>query len=280
MPASPVRPRFALARIRSEEVEASGPGHMLSGYDGILVPGGFGERGIEGKVTAIRYAREKGIPFFGICLGMQCAVVEFARHVCGLEGAHSTEFDKNTRHPVICLLDDQKSITDKGGTMRFGAQPARLDPGSKTAHCYGTCEISERHRHRYEFNNDYRGQMLDQGLKIAGTSPDGTLVEAIEIPSHRWFVAVQYHPEFKSKPTSAQALFTGFIEAAVQYHANRQEPLTETDNPREPAEQKSVGQRSPAGQNGQEQTGNSTPDRSLGHDNGTTHQATDPASSR
>ena len=131
---------------------------MLSGYDGILVPGGFGERGIEGKVAAIRYAREKGIPFFGICLGMQCAVVEFARHVCGLEEAHSTEFEKDTPHPVICLLDDQKTITDKGGTMRLGAQPARLDPESKAARCYGTCEISERHRHRYEFNNAYRQQ--------------------------------------------------------------------------------------------------------------------------
>ena len=215
--------QIRIGPVRSEDVEASGPQSTLGGYDGILVPGGFGERGIEGKVAAIRYAREKGIPFFGICLGMQCAVVEFARHVCELEDAHSTEFDKNTRHPVICLLDDQKSITDKGGTMRLGAQPARLDPESKAARCYGTCDISERHRHRYEFNNDYRESMREQGLKIAGTSPDGTLVEAIEIPSHRWFVAVQYHPEFKSKPTAAQVLFTGFVKAAIQYHADKQE---------------------------------------------------------
>ncbi len=251
--------QIRIGPVRSEDVEASGPEHLLGGYDGILVPGGFGERGIEGKVAAIRFAREKGIPFFGICLGMQCAVVEFARHVCGLEGAHSTEFDKNTHHPVICLLDDQKSITDKGGTMRLGAQPARLDPESKTAHCYGTCEISERHRHRYEFNNDYRKQMLDQGLKIAGSSPDDTLVEVIEIPSHRWFVAVQYHPEFKSKPTSAQALFTGFIEAAVQYHVDRQE----TGSPKKSTEPKN---------HALEQTGPPTPGSSNGRENGTPRQ--------
>jgi CTP synthase len=209
--------QIRIGAIRSEEVEASGPQSLLSGYDGILVPGGFGERGIEGKVAAIRYARENGIPFLGICLGMQCAVVEFARHVCALEGAHSTEFDQDTNHPVICLLDEQKSITDKGGTMRLGAQPARLEAESKAAQCYGTCNIFERHRHRYEFNNDYRTPMVEQGMKISGTSTDGTLVEVIEIPSHPWFVAVQYHPEFKSKPTAAQALFTGFVGAAIEH---------------------------------------------------------------
>jgi len=208
-----------IARIRSEELEDEGPERMLAGYDGILVPGGFGERGIEGKIQAIRYARERGVPFFGICLGMQCAVIEFARNVCGLEDAHSTEFDKETRHPVICLLDEQKSITDKGGTMRLGAQQAKLDPASVAACCYGTTEISERHRHRYEFNNIYRQRFVANGLRVAGTSPDDALVEIVELPDHRWFVAVQYHPEFKSKPTAAQPLFAGFVAAAIEHHA-------------------------------------------------------------
>ena len=215
--------QIRLARIRSEEVEAEGPERLLSGYDGILVPGGFGERGIEGKVAAVRYAREKNIPFFGICLGLQCAVVEFARNVCGLEDAHSTEFDKETRHPVICLLDDQRSITDKGGTMRLGAQPAKLAAESRSEACYGTNEIFERHRHRYEVNNVYRQQFVANGLQIAGTSPDEALVEIVELPAHRWFVAVQYHPEFKSKPTAAHPLFSGFVAAAIEHHAARLE---------------------------------------------------------
>ncbi|NOY29265.1 MAG: CTP synthase [Planctomycetes bacterium] len=210
--------QIRLARIRSEDVESEGPERLLAGYDGILVPGGFGERGVEGKVAAVRYAREKGIPFFGICLGMQCAVVEFARNVCELEGAHSTEFDKETAHPVICLLDDQQAITDKGGTMRLGAQPAKLSPGSHAAECYGAEEISERHRHRYEVNNIYRGQFVANGLLISGTSPDDSLVEIVELPEHRWFVAVQYHPEFKSKPTAAHPLFQGFVKATIGYH--------------------------------------------------------------
>jgi len=208
-----------IARIQSEELENEGPERMLAGYDGILVPGGFGERGVEGKIAAIRYAREKGVPFFGICLGMQCAVIEFARHVCGLAGAHSTEFDKDTPHGVICLLDEQRTITDKGGTMRLGAQAANLDPESHSAAAYGTTTISERHRHRYELNNRYRQQFVANGLRVAGTSPDGQLVEIIELADHRWFVAVQYHPEFKSKPTAAHPLFAGFIAAAVEHHA-------------------------------------------------------------
>jgi CTP synthase len=210
------RAQIRVARIRSEDVESEGPERLLAGYDGLLVPGGFGERGIEGKVAAIRYAREKGIPFFGICLGLQCAVVEFARNVCNLEDAQSTEFDKDTQHPVICLLDEQKTKTDKGGTMRLGAQPAKLNPGSRSQQCYGADEISERHRHRYEFNNVYRQQFTAHGLSIAGTSPDDALVEIVEIPSHPWFVAVQYHPEFKSRPTAAHPLFAGFIGAAVE----------------------------------------------------------------
>jgi CTP synthase len=153
---------------------------------------------------------------------MQCAVIEFARNVCGLAGAHSTEFDKETRHPVICLLDEQRSITDKGGTMRLGAQEARLDPESQAAKAYGATTISERHRHRYELNNRYRQQFVANGMMIAGTSPDGQLAEIVELPEHRWFVAVQYHPEFKSKPTSAHPLFAGFIAAAVEHHAAKQ----------------------------------------------------------
>jgi CTP synthase len=215
------RARVRIGRIRSEDIESEGPERLLAGYDGILVPGGFGERGIEGKITAIRYARTKGIPFFGLCLGMQCAVIEFGRNVCNLESAHSTEFDKNSPHPLICLLDEQKTITDKGGTMRLGAQPARLEPGSLAARCYGTTEISERHRHRYEFNNIYRQQFTAHGMRFSGTSPDGSLVEIIELPEHPWFLAVQYHPEFKSKPTAPQPLFAGFIGAAVSHSKNK-----------------------------------------------------------
>ncbi len=215
------RARVRIGRIRSEDIEVEGPERLLSGYDGILVPGGFGERGIEGKVTAIRYARTKGIPFLGLCLGMQCAVIEFGRNVCNLEGAHSTEFDKNSPHPVICLLDEQKTITDKGGTMRLGAQPTRLEPDSLAARCYGTADISERHRHRYEFNNRYRQQFTANGMRFSGTSPDGSLVEVIELPDHPWFLAVQYHPEFKSKPTAPQPLFAGFIGAAVLRNRGR-----------------------------------------------------------
>jgi CTP synthase len=208
--------RVRVQAIQSEEIEHEGPERLLSGFDGVLVPGGFGERGIEGKVEAIRFARERGIPFFGICLGMQCAVIEFARDVVGLDGAHSTEFNKDTPHPVICLLDEQKSITDKGGTMRLGAQSARLDPGSRAAACYASETISERHRHRYEFNNVYRQQFAAHGMVFAGTSQDGTLVEIIELAEHPWFVAVQFHPEFKSKPTAAQPLFAGFVGAAIE----------------------------------------------------------------
>jgi CTP synthase len=211
------RARVRIGRIRSEDIETEGPERLLAGYDGILVPGGFGERGIEGKITAIRYARTKGIPFFGLCLGMQCAVIEFGRNVCNLESAHSTEFDKNSPHPVICLLDEQKTITDKGGTMRLGAQPARLEPGSLAARCYGATEITERHRHRYEFNNIYRQQFAAHGMRFSGTSPDSSLVEIVELPSHPWFLAVQYHPEFKSKPTAPQPLFAGFIGAAAAH---------------------------------------------------------------
>jgi CTP synthase len=220
------RARIRVGRIRSEDIEADGPEKLLSGYEGLLVPGGFGERGIEGKLAAIRYARERGMPFLGICLGLQCAVIEFARNVCGLPGAHSTEFDKDAEDAVICLLDEQRTITDKGGTMRLGSQPARLEPDSIAARCYGATEIDERHRHRWEFNNQYRQQFAAHGLRCTGTSPDGSLVEVVELPDHPWFVAVQFHPEFKSKPTAPQPLFHGFIGAAVECHLRRVAPAT------------------------------------------------------
>ncbi len=212
------RAQIRVQRIHSQAVEREGAERLLAGIDGLLVPGGFGERGIEGKVDAVRFARERGIPYFGICLGMQCAVIEYARNIVGLDGANSTEFDKDNPHPVICLLDEQKTITEKGGTMRLGAQSARLVPDSRSAACYATEEISERHRHRYEFNNAYRQQFAAHGMHVVGTSPDGLLVEIVEIPDHPWFVAVQFHPEFKSQPTAPQPLFSGFIGAAVKRH--------------------------------------------------------------
>jgi CTP synthase len=210
------RAQIRIQRIHSEAVERDGALRLLSGVDGILVPGGFGERGIEGKMDAVKFARERKIPYFGICLGMQVAVAEFARHVAGLERANSTEFDKNCPHPVICLLDEQRTITDMGGTMRLGSQPTKLVPGSKAANAYGKLDISERHRHRYEFNNAYRQQFASLGLQVVGTSPDGALVEVVEIADHPWFVGVQYHPEFKSQPIRAHPLFAGFIQAAIQ----------------------------------------------------------------
>ncbi|MGB6041513.1 MAG: CTP synthase [Pirellulales bacterium] len=215
------RTQIRIQPIQSEDVEREGPERLLSGYNGILVPGGFGERGIEGKVQAIRFARERSIPFLGICLGMQCAVIEFARNMVGLDGADSTEFNKDTPHPVICLMDEQRTVVDKGGTMRLGAQLAQLDPESLSRDAYGVEQISERHRHRYEFNNVYRQQFAAHGMRFAGTSLDGKLVEIVEFAEHPWFVAVQFHPEFKSKPTHAHPLFAGFIGAGVAHLASR-----------------------------------------------------------
>ncbi len=210
-----------IGRIQSADIEREGAERLLSGYHGILIPGGFGERGIEGKVQAIKFARERRIPFLGICLGMQCAVIEYGRHVLGLTGAHSSEFDKDTPYPVICLLDEQQNVTQMGGTMRLGSQPAKLAIGSKAAEAYGRELIDERHRHRYEFNNHYRTQFEDAGMVFSGTRPDGGLVEIIEVPSHPWFLAVQFHPEFKSKPLQAHPLFAGFVAAAVEKHQER-----------------------------------------------------------
>jgi CTP synthase len=223
------RAQVRIGRIQSEDIEREGPERLLAGYDGILVPGGFGERGIEGKVEAIRFARERGIPFFGICLGMQCAAIEFGRNVVGLTDAHSSEFNKNTPHPVICLLDDQQNIVDKGGTMRLGAQVAKLAEGSRAREAYGVASIDERHRHRYEFNNSYRQQFIAHGMTFSGTSLDDGLVEIIELIDHPWFVAVQYHPEFKSKPTQAHPLFAGLIKAAIQRRQSRGERLKEIE---------------------------------------------------
>lgn len=203
--------------VCAEKMEKEGPEKLLQDIDAILVPGGFGERGIEGKIATARYARENRIPFLGICLGMQCAVIEFARHVCNLEGANSSEFNISSPHPVIHLMPDQEGINDKGGTMRLGVYPCRLTAGCKVQQAYGTDEVIERHRHRYEVNNDYRETLEANGITISGLSPDGKLVEIIEIPEHPWFVGCQFHPEFKSRPNRPHPLFSGFIRSALQY---------------------------------------------------------------
>jgi CTP synthase len=201
--------------INSEEINPSTVETILKGCDGIIVPGGFGDRGIEGMIEAIRYAREKQVPMFGICLGMQMAVIEFARHVAGLKGANSSEFGE-TPYPVIDIMDEQKDITEKGGTMRLGLYPCKLAPDSKSHAIYGENLIYQRHRHRYEFNNAFRSQLEGCGLKLAGLSPDDKLVEIIELPEHPWFVGVQFHPEFKSRPNRAERLFADFIRASLE----------------------------------------------------------------
>ena len=200
--------------VDSTKLTDDNAAEILSDCDGILVPGGFGDRGIEGMISAVRYARENNVPYFGICLGMQMAVIEFARHVAGMEGANSSEFDIKCPYPVIDLMLEQVGITQKGGTMRLGKYPCVLEPGTKSAEAYGELEISERHRHRYEFNNKYREELSAKGLRLAGLSPSGKLVEIIELPEHPWFVGAQFHPEFKSRPNRPHPLFFRFIEAA------------------------------------------------------------------
>ncbi|MDR6554463.1 CTP synthase [Paenibacillus qinlingensis] len=200
--------------VNAEDIYDHNVHSLLSGVQGILVPGGFGDRGIEGKVAAIRYAREKEIPFFGICLGMQVAVIEYARSVCGLDGANSSEINPTTAYPVIDLLPEQKDIENLGGTMRLGLYPCKLTPGSLAATTYNDELVYERHRHRYEFNNEYRELIESAGLRISGTSPDGRLVEMVELPGHPWFLAVQFHPEFTSRPNRPQPLFREFVKAA------------------------------------------------------------------
>jgi CTP synthase len=189
--------------------------------DGILVPHGFGARGVEGKIAAVRFARERRVPFFGICFGMQIAVIEFARNVAGLEGANSAEVDPETPHPVIDLMPEQRQVSDKGATMRLGAYPCVLREGTRAYAAYGTREVSERHRHRYEFNPEYRDRLSRAGLVLAGTSPDGRLIEMVELAEHPWYVGVQFHPEFQSGPFDPHPLFSDFIAAAIQHAAKR-----------------------------------------------------------
>ena len=212
----------------SAERYAAGDMHHLEGFDGLLIPGGFGERGIEGMFLAIGWARANGLPFFGICLGLQCAIIEFARNVCGLSDAHSVEFADKSPDPVICLMDSQLNVTTKGGTMRLGKYPAQLRPDSRVQRIYGEREISERHRHRYEVNNDYRDLLEEHGLSMSGTSPDANLVEMIELPGHPWFVGCQFHPELKSRPTRPHPLFASFIKAAVA-HLNGPNETAQTE---------------------------------------------------
>ncbi len=202
--------------LSSEDIRGPEDANRLADYDGLLVPGGFGVRGVEGMVLAIRWARENSLPFFGICLGLQSAIIEFARDVCNLEESHSREFAPECSDPVVSLMDSQRKVTDMGGTMRLGAYPCQLAPGSRAAQIYGVHEISERHRHRYEVNNEYRDILSENGMRLSGLSPDGLLVEIIEIPDHLWFIATQFHPELRSRPAHPHPLFASFIEAAVQ----------------------------------------------------------------
>ncbi|MDI6739739.1 MAG: CTP synthase, partial [Candidatus Edwardsbacteria bacterium] len=213
--------KVTLDWVDTETLEAGNLAGRLSEGNGILVCPGFGDRGIEGKVLAAKYARENNVPYFGICLGMQVAVIGFARDVCGLKGAHSTEFNEKTPHPVIDFMPDQRSITNKGGTMRLGAYPCVLKQGLKSRAAYETDEISERHRHRYEVNNDYAARLEAKGMAMAGRSPDGALVEMIELPDHPWFVGCQFHPEFKSRPMRPHPLFRDFVKAAKTHKAGK-----------------------------------------------------------
>jgi CTP synthase len=210
-----------LVKLDAEDIERQGPDNVLKGLGGILVPGGFGERGIEGKILAAKYAREHKVPYLGLCLGMQIATIEFARNVLGLEKAHSTEFDPKSPHPVIALQEEQRHVTKKGASMRLGLQPGQLAQNSQAAKIYGAFVIHERHRHRYELNNKYREQFEQAGFMISGTTPDGKLVEVIEIPSHPFFLASQFHPEFQSKPHQPHPLFKSFIAAAHAYIHHR-----------------------------------------------------------
>jgi len=216
--------RVEIRFVDSEEIEQKGIGNLLSGMHCILIPGGFGNRGIEGKVCAAGYALRNRIPFFGICLGMQTAIISFAREVCGLKNANSTEFDVHTPYPVIDLMPEQMKITDKGGTMRLGAYPCALQEGSLVHRIYGCREIMERHRHRYEVNNAYRELFSGKGLVTSGLSPDGLLVEMVECTDHPWYVGCQFHPEFKSRPMNAHPLFRDFIRAAIEFKSRQEYP--------------------------------------------------------
>ena len=213
--------------IHSEFINESNIAEELEGLDGILVAPGFGERGVEGKIEAVRYARETGLPFLGICLGMQMAVIEYARNILGLAGANSTEMDETTAHPVINLMEEQKTITNKGGTMRLGAWKCDLKVGSIVSDIYHSETIMERHRHRYEYNDRYRDDLENAGLTATGINPDTGLVEIVEIPTHPWFVGVQYHPEYKSTVANPHPLFVGFVKAALT-HSKKQDILAQS----------------------------------------------------
>ena len=213
--------RVELDFVDSESLDVDDPGPALAHLDAILVPGGFGERGTEGKIAAIRHARENGVPFFGICLGMQLAVVEYARNVCGLSGAMSREFDSDPKHAIIELMDEQHEVTEVGGTMRLGAYPCDLREGSLARRVYGAGSISERHRHRYEVNPAYHARLEEGGLAISGASPDGKLAEVVELAEHPWFLGCQFHPEFKSRPVDPHPLFASFVKAAVESRRGR-----------------------------------------------------------
>lgn len=202
--------------VDSELLNEENINQILGDVQGILVPGGFGDRGIDGKILACRYAREHNVPFLGLCLGMQLAIVEYARHICGLRDAHSIELNPGTTHPVIALMPDQSDVEDIGGTLRLGSYPCILDKSSRAYQVYGTDTIHERHRHRYEVNNDYRSVLTEHGMKLCGLSPDGRIVEMVEIPEHPWYIATQAHPELKSRPNRPHPLFRGFVEAAIK----------------------------------------------------------------
>jgi CTP synthase len=219
--------RTVIRWIEAEGVDGPGWQEQLGPYDGILVPGGFGKRGIEGMIRTISFARTEKVPFFGICLGMQCSVIEFARNACGLTDADSSEFNPGTPHRVIYKLRELRGIDDLGGTMRLGAYPCVLSAGSNTQKAYGETEISERHRHRYEFNREYEDTLIARGLKIVGTSPDGNFVEVVEVEGHPWFVACQFHPEFKSKPLTSHPLFKAFIQASYVHRQTRHRSIGE-----------------------------------------------------
>ncbi|MBI4432797.1 MAG: CTP synthase [Candidatus Omnitrophica bacterium] len=209
--------KVEIRKIDAEDILTHGPEKYLKDMNGVLVPGGFGDRGVEGKIRAIKYVRENKVPFFGVCLGMQCAVIEFARDVCGMNRANSTEFNKTTPFPVISLLEEQKSVKDLGGTMRLGSYACSVKKNTKTHKAYGRDSIKERHRHRYEFNNKYKVKMETNGLIVSGTSPNGRLVEIVELADHPWFVGCQFHPEFQSKPDAAHPLFREFIRASIAH---------------------------------------------------------------
>ncbi|HMK93331.1 MAG TPA: CTP synthase, partial [Thermoleophilia bacterium] len=214
--------------VDSEELTPETVRERLGGADGVIVPGGFGMRGIEGKIEAIQFCRENKVPYLGVCLGMQCAVIEFARNVVGMTGANSWEFDEDTAFPVIDLLPEQKGVEDMGGTMRLGASDVRVIPGTKAHVAYGEDHVRERHRHRFEVNNALRPQIEKAGLVVSGTTPDGRLVEIVELPDHPWFVASQFHPEFKSRPTRPAPLFRDFVGAAARFHNERETALEES----------------------------------------------------